>query len=317
MKVNSPIAVTGANGLAGSAVVEHLRKKFSCVMPITRFDADLRDGEATLQLFRDIRPEYVYHAAATVYGIGGNMRNQAKSLLDNTLINTNVINACQRVGVKKIVAMGTNAIYPDPPILPYFEEDIFNGRPHSSESGYGHAKRHMLAMLEAYNESYGLDYAYIVSGNLYGPRDTFDPINGHVLPSLIWKFHEAKKDDGDVILWGDGSAQRDFLFSKDLARIVEMILSGPIRGAINTGSGHVYTIKEVATALCFITGVQIDRVKFDHSKPNGRLDCTSDLTRLKHHGFVPNYSLYRGLVDTWDWYCEQQESAARPSVSAH
>src|ERR1035437_8190647 len=231
MKRNSPILVTGANGLAGSAVVEHLRANlFTCVIPITREDEDLRDHEAVGLMFQCIKPEHVFHAAATVYGIGGNMAFQAKSILENTLINTAVIDAAHTCGsVKKITVMGTNAIYPWPTPLPYSETTIFDGRPHGGEAGYGHAKRHMLAMLEAYHESYGLEYCYVVSGNLYGPRDRFNIETGHVLPSLIKKFSDAKATGGTVSIWGDGSPTRDFLYIKDLARIVQLLMSEDLK----------------------------------------------------------------------------------------
>jgi GDP-L-fucose synthase len=305
---NTPIAVTGAAGLAGSAVVDHLRSQlYTCVMPITRQDADLTHTGATRALFSRIKPVHVFHAAATVYGLGGNMANQAKSFLDNTLINTNVIDAAYRAGVKKITVMGTNAIYPVSAELPYSEEDIFNGRPHSGESAYGHAKRGMLAMLEAYADSYGIEYAYLVSGNLYGPGDKFDPVNGHVIPSLIWKFHNALTTGGDVELWGDGSPQRDFLYSKDLARIVESIMLGPTQGPINIGYGESCSIANVASLLGWITGLSPTRIKFDASKPNGRMNTVSDLTRFRDLRFlpIPKFSLGLGLEETWNWYCER------------
>src|ERR1035437_5599290 len=248
MKRNDCILVTGANGLAGSAVVEHLRANlFTCVVPLTRDDVDLTEHGWVKEVFETIKPRHVFHAAATVYGLGGNMAFQGKSILDNTLINTAVIDAAHTCGtVKKITVMGTNAIYPWPPQLPYSETTIFDGRPHDGEAGYGHAKRHMLAMLEAYHESYGLEYCYIVSGNLYGPRDRFNTETGHVLPSLIKKFSDAKTTGGMVLVWGDGSATRDFLYIKDLARIVQLQMSEDLKptSVINIGSGSSYTIKE-------------------------------------------------------------------------
>lgn len=308
MKRNTPIIVTGANGLAGSAVVKHLREnQFTCVASVTRKDIDLRDQRAVHDLFERIGgargPFHVFHAAATVYGLGGNMANQGKSILDNTLINTAVIDAAHRSGCRKITVMGTNAIYPWPAKLPYDESDIFNGRPHDGEAGYGHAKRHMLAMLEAYQKSYGLDYTYIVSGNLYGPGDKFDPVNGHVLPSLIRKFSDAKATGGKVEIWGDGSSTRDFLFSKDLARIVQLLMSEDLKpGAINIGSGTSVCISDIVSKLCVISGVGADRVRWDKSKPNGRPACYADLSRLAALGFTPNFDIRQGLQETWDWF---------------
>jgi GDP-L-fucose synthase len=305
MKRNATILVTGANGLAGSAVVEHLRaNEFTCVIPITRDDADLRDHLAVRALFDRIAPAHVFHAAATVYGLGGNMANQGKSILDNTLINTAVIDAAKACGsVKKITVMGTHAAYPWPTELPFKEDNLYNGRPDAGEFGYGHAKRHMLAMLEAYHESYGLEYCYIVSGNLYGPRDRFNTETGHVLPSLIRKFSNAKMDGGTVEIWGDGSATRDFLYSKDLARIVQLLMSEDLKsGPINIGSGNRIRISDLVTALCAISGVRADRVRYDTSKPKGRPDCYSDLSRLNALGFTPNYDIITGLLETWDWF---------------
>jgi GDP-L-fucose synthase len=307
IKSNSCIVVTGANGLAGSAVVDHLKKAYTCVVPVTRGVCDLKNHGMVAETFRRIGPEYVFHAAATVYGLGGNMRNQGKSFLENTLINTAVIDAAQKCGVKKFIAMGTNAVYPWPPVLPYREETIFDGRPHDGEAGYGHAKRHMLAMLEAYNESYGMDYTYLVSGNLFGPRDTFDIENGHVLPSLIAKFYEASQSwDELVSVWGDGSPTRDFMYSLDLARIVRMVLENDTTGAINIGSGDRRSIDYVCRRLCSISGVDYDRVRYDKTKPNGRPDCYADLSKLRAAGFSLEWGFDEALKSTYKWFAASQ-----------
>jgi GDP-L-fucose synthase len=310
MKKNDTIIVTGANGLAGSAVMEHLRKHmFTAVVGLTRDTVDLRSHDHVCEVFARIKPDYVFHAAATVYGIAGNMKNQGKSFFDNTLINTAVIDAAYRFGAKKIVAMGTNAIYPWPPHLPYREETIFDGRPHAAESAYGHAKRGMLAMLEAYHVSYGLDYAYLVSGNLFGPRDRFDPIDGHVLPSLIHKFYEASKSGGYVEVWGDGSARRDFLYSADLAEIVRLTLPSSVHsGAINIGSGQTHSIFEIAEMLCVFSRVPFDHVRYNPDMPIGRPICTSNLDRLAALGFEPEHTIGEGLRATWDWYKAHREA---------
>jgi GDP-L-fucose synthase len=312
MKQSDTILVTGALGLAGSAVVDHLEAQgFSNVVGIGRSNCDLRDFNATAKLFEQVHPVYVFHAAARVYGIIGNMKHQGLAYLENTLINTAVIDASKQVGVKKIVVMGTNAIYAWPPkVTPIPESTIFDGRPHGSESAYAHAKRGMLAMLEAYGDSYGLDWVYLVSGNLYGPRDKFDPVNGHVLPSLIWKFDMAEKLGTSVELWGDGSPERDFLYSKDLARIVHITMAN-VSGAINIGNGTTWSIKQVVEKLSAISGVSPDRVKYDTNMPNGRMCCTLDLSRLRGLGFAPEYSLDRGLQETWDWYRENANAAEK------
>jgi GDP-L-fucose synthase len=308
---NACIVVTGANGLAGSAVTDFLKSQlFTCVVGLGRADVDFRDREAVNAIFDRIQPAFVFHAAATVYGIAGNMANQYKSIFDNTMINTNVIDASRRVGVQKIIAMGTNATYPWPPNLPYREDDIFNGRPHHAEAGYAHAKRHMLALLEAA----GIPYTYLVSGNLYGERDKFDPLNGHVLPSLIRKFYEASLNDHDTVnIWGDGSNSRDFLHSRDLARIVWYCLkdignNDPTLGAMNIGYGVRYTIEYIAKRLSGISGVDYGRVIYDTSAPKGRPDCYAELSRLKSIGFIPEVHIGAGLQRTYDWYRDSRAS---------
>lgn len=312
MKQNSCIIVTGAAGLAGSAVVNNFRDRgFTCVVPITRDDCDLMSPDQTDIFFRRVKPEYVFHAAALVYGLQGNIDNQGKSIYENTLINTNVVHASHRSGVKKIVAMGSNCVYPVPPVLPYSEDGIFDGRPDPGEASYGHAKRHMLAMLEAYHDSYAMDYTYLVSGNLYGPRDTFDPVNGHVLPSLIHKFYEASVDlITPVSIWGDGRTRRDFLYSGDLADVASFMMGNKFTGAINIGSGETVSIKRVAGMLSDISGVGFNRVFFDETKPKGRPECYADLSRLDDLGWKPHHSLAAGLEKTYQWY--RNERASNP-----
>lgn len=308
MKQDSCIVVTGANGLAGSAVVEHFHKReFTRVVEHTRQECDLLDPDQTDIFFRRVRPDYVFHAAALVYGLQGNMDNQAKSIFENTLINTNVVHAAHRSGVRKIIAMGSNCVYPTPPVLPYREETIFDGRPDPGEAAYGHAKRHLLAMLEAYRDSYGMDYTYLVSGNLYGPRDTFDPVNGHVMPSLVHKFYEAAQTGGDVAIWGDGATKRDFLYSGDLADVVSFMMGNNFTGAINIGSGETTSILHVADILGDLSGVPSPRVHFDPSKPKGRPTCYADLSKLDALGWHAPTPLYKGLEQTYNWYAADRE----------
>jgi GDP-L-fucose synthase len=305
IKQNDPIVITGSRGLVGSAVVERLRNGlYTCVIPHTREDCDLRDPTSTAEWFKRVKPYHVFHAAACVYGLGGNMANQGKSILENTLINTNVIEACHAAGsVRKLTVMGTNAIYPENASSPWNELDIFSGRPHAGEAGYGHAKRHMLAMLEAYEQSYGMNFTYIVSGNIYGPRDRFDAETGHVIPSLIRKFADRKRTGEGVVIWGDGSPERDFLHSEDLARVVQLLMSEDIRsGPINIGYGATYSIRDVVDTLTYISGINPDRIYFDRTKPNGRLNCRLDLRRIQGLGFTPEINLTTGLRSTWDWY---------------
>jgi GDP-L-fucose synthase len=301
------ILVTGAAGLMGSALVEHLRAEaYENVIPLTRADCDLVDVSATFAEFERRRPDHVFHAAARVYGILGSLKNQGALFYDNAMMNTNVVEASRRAGARKITVMGTGAVYPYPsPGLPLNEHMIFFGRPHPAHAGYANAKLAMLAMLEAYQDSYGLEWAYIVSANLFGPRDRFDTETGNVVPSLIKKFHDAKKSGGVVTVWGDGSAQRDFVYIKDAAQIALGVMNG-VEGPVNMGSGQIYRIRDVVDALAEITDMS-GRVEWDRSKPNGQAYRAYDLSKINGLGLKPAYSIREGLKETWLWYCAQHD----------
>lgn len=308
MQRDERILVTGARGLVGSAVVNRLREQgFQTIIPIGRQDCDLMDRAATEELIAEFRPHHVFHAAARVYGIMGNMKNRALSFHENVVINTNVIHASQLAKVRKITVMGTGAVYPYPsPRLPLVEDDIFLGRPHHAEEAYAHAKRTALAMLEAYRYDHGLDWAYVVSCNLFGPRDKFDVDFGHVVPSLIAKFHEASQTGGNVLVWGDGSAQRDFLYVDDCAAAVQKIMEAG-QGPVNIGSGTVYRIRDVVETLARVVGME-DRITWDASKPNGQDYRAYDLSRLQALGFQPAHTLEQGLRATWEWYLHERST---------
>lgn len=305
MKKTDRILVTGAGGLVGSALVDHLRDEgYEDVVALRRADCDLIETQSVFNRFDAVKPVHVFHAAARVYGIMGNMKNQGLSFYDNTMINTNVVEASRRVGVRKITVMGTGAVYPFPsPGLPLREDMIFLGRPHQAESAYANAKRAMLSMLEAYKDSYELDWAYVVSCNLFGPRDKFDTEFGHVVPSLVKKFFDAKQAGTNVVVWGDGSAQRDFMYVKDAARVGLEIMS-KIEGPTNIGSGRVFRIREIVEALGEISGMS-DRIEWDASKPNGQDYRAYDLSKIRSVGFECRFSIRDGLQETWDWYCAQ------------
>lgn len=311
MQKNKRILVTGARGLVGSAVVERLAEQgFQAVIPVGRQDCDLMDRAATEALIAEARPHHVFHAAARVYGIMGNMKNRALSFHENVVINTNVIHASHLAGVRKITVMGTGAVYPYPSQrLPLIEDDIFLGRPHPAEEAYAQAKRAALAMLEAYRHDHGIDWAYVVSCNLFGPRDKFDVDFGHVVPSLIAKFHKARQTGGNVLVWGDGSAQRDFLYVDDCAAAVQLIMQAG-QGPINIGSGTVYRIRDIVDTLARVTGME-DRIDWDASKPNGQDYRAYDLSRLTALGFRSEVSLEEGLTKTWEWYCEDQKRGGK------
>ncbi len=305
---NEPILITGITGLVGSQLKLELEKMgFKKVHGLSSKTVDLTDRKATLEAFTAIKPSVVFHTAAHVFGIWGNMKNRGDSFVKNILINTHVLEGCKLVNTKKVIAMGTGAVYPFPPVsLPLQEDSIWSGPPHPSEHSYAHAKRAMLCHLESYREDFGLNYAYVISGNLYGPRDKFDTEFGHVTPSLIRKFMEAKRDNTTVSVWGDGSARRDFMYSTDAASALIAIAEN-VQGSVNMAAGKVRPIKDIVNILAEITGLQ-DRVVWDTTKPNGQDYRAYDLSILQAINFKPKYDLEQGLPETYKWFGENYDT---------
>lgn len=305
------ILITGGDGFVGRNLSAYLRDLgCSHVHAPSHADCDFTDRSNTNSLFAEIRPSYVFHLAGRVRGLGGNLNSQGAAYLENTLINTNVIDAAYMNGAMKIVAMGTIAMYPDPlPHNPLRETDLWLGKPHASEYGYAQAKRGMLAQLEAYNNNYGLRYAVALSTNLYGPHDRFNPLDGHVIPSLVRKFYQAAKNGKVVLVWGDGSAQRDFMYVKDCVRALAM-LAEQVQGVINVATGLTYRIKDVVDTLDRHTD-QKCRIVYDETKPGGQMVRGYDVSRLDECGFKTQVSLDSGIKETFDWYAANAATARR------
>jgi GDP-L-fucose synthase len=306
INLKSKILITGAKGLVGSALILELKKQgYENLVPLARTDCDLTQFASVKSLFQEVKPDIVFHLAASVYGIAGNVKNRGSLFLENILMNTHVIESSRLSGVKKIIAMGTIAAYPPPVSIPVKEDHIWNGPPHASENSYGHAKRAMLAQLLAYHENYNLDFAYVISTNLYGPNDKFDSQFGHVIPSLIRKFYEAKKHSKNIEIWGDGTAARDFLYAKDMARALVFIMN-KLSLSINVSSGKKTTIKEVVQLLS--NYFEIDKeIVWNTAMPNGRSHYEIDLSLIKSAGFEPAYTFAAGLTETLDWFCTEYE----------
>jgi len=305
------ILITGGSGLAGINLREYLQSQgFAETLAPTSAECDLTDRQAVLDYFERNQPDYVFHMAGFVRGIMGNMRNQGEAYLKNTLINTHVIDACHQAGVKKVVAMGTAAMYPDPePGVPLAEPDVWKGPPHPSEYGYAQAKRGMLAQLQAYENSYGMPYSFAFCTNLYGPHDRFNTETGHVIPSLVKKFHDAIRAKTPVTVWGDGSAHRDFLYIKDAARALHTIMDN-VTGPVNLASGKAQKIRDVVNILAAYTGMK-EQIVWDTSKPNGYILRAYDVSRLHAAGFACHYTLEQALHETYDWYASHSNTVRR------
>jgi GDP-L-fucose synthase len=302
------VLITGGSGLAGHNLKEYLQSLgFSKILAPTSAECDLTDRRIVLRYFQDNKPDYVFHMAGFVRGIVGIMQNQGEAYLKNNLINTHVVDACHQAEVKKLVAMGSAAVYPELEAGKRLtEDDVWKGPPHCSEYGYAHAKRGMLAQLHAYENSYGMSYAFAFSTNLYGPHDRFNLETGHVVSSLIKKFHDAKKGNATVTVWGDGSAYRDFLYIKDCSRALHAIMDHA-QGPLNLASGKSHRIREVVDVLAAYTGMQ-ERIVWDSSKPNGIIYRAYDVSRLQATGFRCEYALEEALHETYDWYAAHGDS---------
>jgi GDP-L-fucose synthase len=303
------VLVTGGSGVVGSAVRRELAAQGYDVIAPRSADVDLTKMDDTVDFFRDVQPDVVVHLAARVHGLMGHVRAQGAVYLDNILINTHVVEASRLAGVGKVVAMGSTAVYSDQVQLPMSEDEIWLGSPHGSELGYAHAKRAMLAQLDCYRDQYGLDYAFAISTNVYGPDDKFDEEKGHVIPSLVSRLHRARRDGQPFTVWGTGSPTRDFLFSSDAAHALRLVMEHHT-GAVNIASGRSVTIKDTVEALVAaaeFTG----EVVWDRSKPDGQAARAYDITRLEQLGWKPEWSLGDGLAETFQWYCDHEPDVRR------
>ena len=306
---SSRILITGGTGLVGRALNKALASQgFNDVISVGSRDFDLRDNQAVKHMMRDIKPDYVVHLAARVYGLGGNTLYKSDVLVDNVFINTNVVEYARQAGVKKIVAMGSGCVYPelgDQEEL--FENQVWIGPPHPSEDSYAHSKRLMLAQLNAAKEQYRMSSAFAISGNLYGPHDSFNAEKGHVIPSLVAKFFEAASVGKPVKVWGTGAAVRDFTFSDDAANALIFILRN-LEGPVNLGSGQRHSIREIVDILQNLTNVSVE---WDTTKSDGQLVRYYNLDRLNATGFKAKISLTEGLRGTYEWYSENREKARK------
>lgn len=307
----SPILVTGARGLLGSALGKALaRLEVPGILAPARAELDLLDADATERYFAKHRPACVVHLAAVVFGLGGNLGNQTGILAQNTLINNNIFSAMARYPVRKCFYAGTVASYPFPYKSETLREDeFFNGLPHAGEFGYGAAKRHAYCYLHLLAKDLGLSFAYGIFTNLYGENDRFNIDDGHVIPSLIAKAHAAAQSGGHLEVWGDGSAERDFLHADDAARAVIACLAGDeAELLLNISSGEGVSMRRLAECVAEAAG--LPGVGYLPAKPTGIVRRVVDNTRMRRLGVEPAIRLEDGIRAVYRWY-SQNEARAR------
>jgi GDP-L-fucose synthase len=294
------VLVTGGGGFLGSHLVELLRARDDDVVVARRAEHDLTHWDDAARLFESAQPETVYHLAAEVGGIGANQANPGRYWFANTAMGTNVLELARLHAVSKLVIAGTVCAYPKFTPTPFSEDDLWNGYPEETNAPYGVAKKAVLVGAQAYRDQYGLDAVFLLPANLYGPRDNFDPRTSHVIPALIRKMLEGTKE---VVLWGDGSPTREFLYVEDAAEAF-VLAADRYSGAepVNIGTGTEISILELAVTIAEETGFG-GKIVWDETMPNGQPRRRLDTRRAEElFGFRATTQLREGLARTIDWY---------------
>lgn len=304
MTEQSKIFVAGHRGLVGSALVRRLQQAgFTNLIVRTRQELDLCDQAAVARFFAEAQPEYVFLAAAKVGGILANSTYPADFIRDNLLIQTNVVDAAWRHGVRKLLFLGSSCIYPKHAPQPIREEYLLSGPLEPTNEWYAIAKIAGLKMVQAYRRQHGFNGISLMPTNLYGPGDNFDLSTSHVLPALLRKFHDAAAENRpEVVVWGTGKPRREFLHVDDLADAAVFLMENyDSEEIINVGAGQDVSIAELASLIAEITGYQ-GRIVYDTSMPDGTPRKLLDISRLVSLGWKPSIGLREGIRMTYQWF---------------
>jgi GDP-L-fucose synthase len=306
------VIVTGGHGFLGKHVLASLQAH-GCtqVMAPAVEEYDLRFEENIRRLYEQSRATMVIHLAAVVGGIGANRENPGRYFYDNAIMGIQLIELARQHAIAKFVALGTICAYPKFSPIPFKEDDLWNGYPEETNAPYGLAKKMMLVQAQAYRQQYGYNAIFLLPVNLYGPGDNFDPASSHVIPALIRKCLEAKaRGEREIMVWGDGSATREFLYVEDAAEGI-VLAAERYDGAdpVNLGAGFEISIRELVQMIARLTGFG-GSIVWDTSKPNGQPRRMLDTSRAKaYFGFEAETGFEEGLRRTIDWY--QQHMAGR------
>jgi len=299
------VTVTGGAGFLGSYVLAGLRARGAKDIFVPQIeDFDLVQTDVVRQMIDEAKPDIILHLAANVGGIGANRARPAEFFYDNLMMGVNLLHESWKAGVGKFVAIGTVCAYPKFTPVPFKEDDLWNGYPEETNAPYGLAKKMLLVQSESYRQQYGYNSIFLIPVNLYGPRDNFYLQSSHVIPALIRKCIEAQEaGESEVVVWGDGSPTREFLYAEDAA---EGILLGAEHynssEPVNLGSGYEIRIKDLAELIGKLTGFKGELV-WDTSKPNGQPRRGLDVTRAEERfGFRSQTPFEEGLRRTVEWY---------------
>jgi GDP-L-fucose synthase len=295
--MENKILVTGGYGLVGS---EFNKPNF---IPLSSSEADLRIRKDVDNILETIQFDGIIHCAGKVGGLGGNMNNKGQFFYDNIMMNTNVIESARVHGIKNLVSFLSTCIFPNEIQYPLTESKIHLGPPHPSNDAYAYAKRMADVQIRSYKEQYDLNYKSVIPTNIYGPNDNYDTVNGHVIPSLIHKCYLARENKTDFEIWGTGNPLREFIFSKDVAKLTEWVLNNYKENEpIILSTSEEISIKDVTNIIVELMNFK-GNVKWNSSKPDGQFRKPSDNSKIKT--YLPNFQftpLYDGLKETIEFF---------------
>ncbi len=302
---NKRVLLTGGAGFLGSHLVEKLEESGCQRIFVPRSkDYNLVEMEAIKRVYQDSRPDVVMHLAARVGGIGANRANPGRFFYDNLMMGVQMMEQGRQFGVEKFVALGTVCAYPKFVPVPFREEDLWNGYPEETNAPYGLAKKMLLVQSQAYRQQYGFNSIFLLLVNLYGPGDSFDPQFSHVIPALIKKCFDAiGNEEDEIIVWGDGTPTREFLYVEDAAEATLLASERYNKSEpVNIGAGFEISIKDLVRLIARLSGFQ-GRIIWDKAKPNGQPRRRLDTAKAeKEFGFKARTSFQEGLKKTIEWY---------------
>jgi len=308
MNKSDKIFVAGHRGMVGSAITRKLKiDGYSNILVRSFNELDLRNQGHVEDFFQSEKPDYVFLAAARVGGILANNTYKASFMYDNLSIQNNVIHAAYKSFVKKLLFLGSSCIYPKFADQPIREELLLTSELEPTNEPYAIAKIAGLKMCQFYSQQYGVNFISLMPSNLYGPNDSFDLLNSHVLPALLRKFHVAKiNNDPSVTVWGSGTPKREFLHVDDLAKAcIHFMLSYNEKSPVNVGTGKDISIHDLAIEIKKIVGFE-GEIVWDKNKPDGTPRKLLDVTKAKQFGWESSITLLDGIRMTYDWYVQNK-----------